>query len=143
MSSASNNLNEIPFSGKSMSWFLVEGDKLLMNNEVKDFFPGDLVIFQFQGELSCHRIINIIDGKYLCKGDFSISTELVQKENILGRVDGIRRNGNRFYYQRGSFVSKLYVLISKLTSKIRPIRYIGIGLIYLLQKIDFSLNMNS
>lgn len=141
MSSVSNNLSEIPFSGKSMSWFLFEGDKLLLDDMKSHYEVGDLIVFRYEGELSCHRIIDISTDRIRCKGDFSINSEFVRREFIIGKVVGIKRDGATFFYNKNSIISFLYKLFSFMTSHRKLIRYAGIVLIYTLQKIDFTLNM--
>lgn len=85
---------QIHVYGDSMHPILIEYDKICVAKS-DSYCVGDILVFQYaQYELLVHRLLQIKDGRYYCKGDNSFRLEVVQLTNIYGKVMSICRNGN-------------------------------------------------
>lgn len=72
--------------GSSMNPTMHDGD--VINVRYKEqYFPGDVLVFVYKGELLVHRLLKINHNRYLCKGDNSLRIEDFPYESIIGYVD--------------------------------------------------------
>lgn len=89
---------EVPVKGKSMEPYIFEGDILKVKPKRFYFFGDILLFFNDYKQIMCHRFIwfKIKNKKvYFClKGDNNKQKEIVPKENVIGKVVEIKRNGN-------------------------------------------------
>lgn len=90
-------LNEMgqPINVKVHGWSMIpafrEGDKLVLALN-KDVRVGDIIIFNREGDLIAHRLMRSFKDEYLTKGDsLWYFDPLVKKNDILGKVTGIKR----------------------------------------------------
>lgn len=75
--------------GKSMLPTLSEGDCVIIEKR-EAYEVGDIIVFEYPQEkikrLLIHRIIDINNGVYLCKGDNASRIEYVILRKIYGKV---------------------------------------------------------
>jgi len=73
---------------------LQEYDKIsLLKSD--SYCAGDILVFQYRHyEFLVHRLLQIKDGIYYCKGDNSFRLEAVELANIFGKVISVCRNDN-------------------------------------------------
>jgi signal peptidase I len=85
--------------GFSMSPFIRNGDVITISRLSGDYpCLGKVVAFihPTRGKLIVHRVVGREDGRYLIKGDNSPHADgLIPKENILGYVSKVERDGKR------------------------------------------------
>jgi len=78
--------------GVSMEPTINTGDLLIIEKKESPNFNvkiGDILIFEYNGKLVGHRLINIRNNIYYTKGDNSRGVEEVREEQIIGKVVGI------------------------------------------------------
>ena len=86
-------------AGVSMLPLLREGRDVMVIERASDYRTLDAVLFRRPGVVGrgayvMHRILRIQpDGRYWIAGDNCTSGELVDRENILGVLTGVVRNG--------------------------------------------------
>jgi signal peptidase I len=82
-------------TGLSMLPAIWPGDVLLVRGRPSNLLqPGQVLLYQRNGRLTAHRIIRIVGGRLLTRGDcVSSFDEPVQASEIVGQVVGITRNG--------------------------------------------------
>jgi signal peptidase I len=84
-------------NGSSMSPFIQDGDIVSLSSYRKgDVALGDVIAFinPSTGKLALHRVVGRYNGGCLIKGDnIPCPDGLIPKENILGYVSKIERNG--------------------------------------------------
>lgn len=81
--------------GTSMFPVLQENDTLIVQR-ADDYKIGDVLVYDYKEEgLLVHRLLQIRDGKYFCKGDNSYRLEEVEEEAVCGKVDYVIRNDDR------------------------------------------------
>ena len=86
-----------PFSltvtGISMNSALYEGD-IVTVIPAATYEIGDILVFCYeQDELLIHRLIDIKDELYCCKGDNALRIERIASDQIIGKVIEVSRNG--------------------------------------------------
>ena len=87
----SNKKIEISVTGYSMNPTLYESD-LITVEKSDNYKIGDMLIFIYKNnELLVHRLLDIKDGKYFCKGDNSFRLEDITGNKIIGKV--VKING--------------------------------------------------
>lgn len=95
----------IKVSGRSMFPFIRDSDVVTISglcNSSLDFGKVVALIDLKVNKLIIHRIIGINSGSYLIKGDNAFNSDgLVPKENILGCVTKIERNGRDIFLGLG------------------------------------------
>ncbi len=69
--------------------FLISGD--IITSEKREPRIGDIIIFKRDGANIVHRVINIINGSFITKGDNidEIDNRIVKSKDIIGVVRGI------------------------------------------------------
>lgn len=87
-------------SGFSMWPFLRQGEKLIVKKtNPGDLSVGDVILYRFEKELACHRLVKKVraknEYKLYARGDNSLSApELVLEGALQGKVIGVvKRNG--------------------------------------------------
>ena len=82
------NLHEdiyISVNGISMLPTLNQGD-IVCTSAQEVYSVGDIVVFFFHKFVLIHRIIDINQGKILCKGDNAFAAEEIDNKKIIGKV---------------------------------------------------------
>lgn len=93
--------------GDSMYPIFPHNKKLLLNEQDKEFFVGEVVVFRQSEKLVIHRIIQIIGDRFvITKGDNNLySDRPVRKKKILGKiVDTFNREDKYRISQYSRFV---------------------------------------
>ena len=77
---------ELIVSGTSMLPVINEGESISICG--KDTYDiGDIIVFIYkQDELIVHRLLDIKENRYFCKGDNSFELEEIEGEQIIGAV---------------------------------------------------------
>ena len=82
-SSTCFNLN---VSGNSMFPVLQDGDIISVCKK-SEYEIGDILVFIYKnGDILVHRLLNVKDNRYFCKGDNSFRLEDIGVEQIIGAV---------------------------------------------------------
>lgn len=76
---------EIIYHGPSMDSLFIHGQKIHAQLDF-DLVLGGIYIFKYLDELTIHRLIHIEENKYIFKGDFSLKSEIVSKDQIIAKV---------------------------------------------------------
>ncbi len=89
-----NQLLMFDVVGNSM-WPLLHSDDKVLIKSSKQYFCGDLLLFDDGKQLIVHRLVKVErDNKYIAKGDNRRHVDAtISAEQILGRVTAIIRNG--------------------------------------------------
>lgn len=67
-------------------------DAFIINPLARDYQVGDIIVFKAGDEWICHRIVGVIGGGYITKGDANVATDqmgggrIVEEEDIAGKV---------------------------------------------------------
>lgn len=86
-----NKSFNITVLGESMNPILYEGDIITVRPS-ENYYIGDIVVFYYADkELLVHRLLNIKDPYYFCKGDNAFRLENIKKEQILGKIVALKR----------------------------------------------------
>ena len=84
---------ELTVTGYSMNPVLYEGDTVTVSPG-ESYNIGDVLVYIYNGsELLIHRLIEIKDGNFYCKGDNALRMEKIPADQIFGKISAIRRNG--------------------------------------------------
>ena len=87
---------QLTVTGYSMNPVLFEGDIIIVSPD-NDYNIGDILVFAYnqnnRDELLIHRLLEIKDGMYYCKGDNALRMEKTPMDKIFGKVSEIKRNG--------------------------------------------------
>lgn len=89
---------EITVAGSSMNPVLKDGDRIRIEHR-DSYAIGDILVFSYKNqELLVHRLLQIKEGKYFCKGDNSMRLEDIAEDQILGAVimNEDKNNTNKF-----------------------------------------------
>ena len=81
-------------SGHSMAPLIKNGDRVYVI-ETKKYDLGDIILFENNNKLICHRIIKIKDDYYFCKGDNWNNIDIINKKEIHGKVFMISSLGKK------------------------------------------------
>ncbi len=87
-------LSCLQIDGTSMEPFIMNGDKIIADHRMKDFEPGDVVLFEREGEEGSfvHRIISIMEETVITKGDNRFSPDKPIKLNdIKGKITTVEK----------------------------------------------------
>ncbi len=82
----------------SMEPTIEKYDLIFINVFSRNFQVGDIVVFKSGDQWICHRIVGLISGGYITKGDANIATDqfsgkgVVKKEDIVGKVISINNH---------------------------------------------------
>mgnify|MGYP005839018657 CR=1 FL=1 len=81
------------FKVKTSSMFpsLIVSDKVLVL-KTKNYLVGDIVIYKKNDIIICHRIVKMLVDAFIIKGDNSLSTEMIRRDMILGKVIMVNRS---------------------------------------------------
>ena len=83
----------IAVTGVSMNPTLLAGDFITIAPS-PTYTIGDILVFRYKHrELLVHRLLDIREGRYYCKGDNALRMEDILPEQIFGRVTAIERHG--------------------------------------------------
>ena len=85
---SSDNCITVSAVGTSMNPSIREGDVLHVSRKL-DYELGDILLFEYHGDLLVHRALRKIPGGFWCKGDNSFRIESVTDEKVIGVVDKI------------------------------------------------------
>lgn len=78
--------------GSSMLPVIHPGD--ILQVESSPAHPGDIIVFNNQGLLCAHRLLTVIDGRAIARGDANRRLDTpFPIENALGRVNSLNRGG--------------------------------------------------
>lgn len=81
----------ITVTGVSMEPFLYAGDVVTLRR-ADSYEVGDILVFLYKhNELLIHRLLQVKNGRYYCKGDNALRLEDVTQEQIAGKV--VLKNG--------------------------------------------------
>ena len=84
---------ELTVTGFSMNPILYEKDMVSVLPS-EPYNIGEILAFVYNDEeLLIHRLIEIKDGMYYCKGDNALRMEKITIEQVFGKVSAVRRNG--------------------------------------------------
>jgi len=78
--------------GGSMKPILRDGDCVTVMSK-KSYEIGDILVFTEGESLVSHRLLDIKDNTYMCKGDNSFYIELIEQKQILGKIVDAERDG--------------------------------------------------
>jgi signal peptidase I len=101
--------------GCSMLPAIRPGDVLAVERHNSDELqPGEIILYNRNGKLTAHRIIQVLDESLLTQGDSLPSRDLpVQFGEVVGRVIGICRNGRPVSLQRSPWQSVLAAILRR------------------------------
>jgi len=105
--------------GNSMYPFLRDRDqlKIVHNNEYKN---GEIVAYEFNGEIIVHRIVDTINDKYIIIGDnIPLYDDVIEKEKIWGNVVCLKRNNKEINLMGFGYYTIVVMTFSYITLKIR------------------------
>lgn len=89
---------EISIAGNSMNPVLNDGDCIRIEHR-DSYAIGDILVFSYKKQgLLVHRLLQIKEEKYFCKGDNSMRLEDITEDQIIGAVimDEDKNNTNEF-----------------------------------------------
>ena len=92
--------------GSSMLPFIHSDDKIFVSSVAeKSIRTGDILAFvlALDGRVIAHRVVKIIDKRFLCKGDNVALHDdgWIAFEDVLGRVEKVERNGKPVRFGMG------------------------------------------
>lgn len=91
----------LQIDGSSMEPFIMNGDKIIADHRIKDFEPGDVVLFQREDEEGSfvHRIISINGESVVTKGDNRFSPDKpIRISDIKGKITTVEKpGGNKIF----------------------------------------------
>ncbi len=109
-------LNEVgqPIDVKVHGWSMIpalrEGDRLVLAF-TRDVRVGDIIIFKREGNLIAHRLMRSFKNEHLTKGDsLWYFDPLVKKDDVLGKVTGIKRADRTIDLQSGRWIALNYLI---------------------------------
>lgn len=112
------------YQGHSMLTLFHPGETIEVSSNF-NLIEGGVYVFNYQGELTIHRLIKINGTELVFKGDCSLLSEVISQEMIFGRVhtplEPIFLNLSQFYSK----------------DKARPIRFMAKSLMLTLSKFIF------
>jgi hypothetical protein len=77
----------IQYSGTSMATVFKPKQELVLL-PVHHLELGEIYVFRMNDEFVVHRLINIEDKRAEFKGDFALTSEWIEIDHIMGRVEG-------------------------------------------------------
>ena len=83
---------KITLVGSSMQPTLIAGDELELAPLKALPQVGDVVLFRFQGRHLLHRVETIDGDRYTMRGDNCVNREIVGKEEIVARLENVRKH---------------------------------------------------
>lgn len=87
-----NKILNVKIIGNSMMPEIEEGNSvdLILANDYK---IGDILAYRYENSLVIHRLLKIRNLTYICKGDNSFRLEHIKKDEIIGKVEHVYKNG--------------------------------------------------
>lgn len=95
----------VTIRGSSMYPYLRDGDTIEIE-KTDQFRRGDIVVFEMNGALVAHRIIEISADSILAKGDAVRNPERIKTDAIAGKAIALVRNAQTILLN--SFRARLY-----------------------------------
>ncbi len=94
-----------PTRGVSMRPMLKEGrDTIVVRAKNGRLQPLDVAIYKREGEYVLHRVLRVIEGGYVIRGDNCYSNELVAEEQVFGVLTEYFRKNKRVSVQDKSYL---------------------------------------
>ena len=77
--------------GYSMYPIINDGDYIIIDVTPEDLKVGDVIVYYHDGELIGHRIIGVLDGGFITKGDNNRYPDpwIVKKNQVIGEVEWV------------------------------------------------------
>lgn len=124
-----NNTEDLLFfetSGFSMWPFMRQGEKLVIKKSpVDDLKLGDIILYQANNQLACHRLVKKNRDFLYTRGDNSLSApEVITREMFIGKVVGIIKNNRMINLasRRNRLINRLIVITAPLIIKfLKPV----------------------
>ena len=85
---------EVVVMGDSMYPVIHQQDMLIVE-AVGEYNIGDIIVYQYEGEMLVHRIIKKTGTTYFCKGDNAFRLEKIEDKDVVGKVCKLFRTGKR------------------------------------------------
>ena len=85
----------LKIDGTSMEPFIMNGEKLIIDHRVKEFEPGDIILFERDDEKGqfLHRIVYKDEERIITKGDNRFSFDKpIRFDNVKGKVTAIEKD---------------------------------------------------
>jgi len=120
LKNVSSKYDLIKVIGCSMKPFLKSGDYVWINKNIKKFYPGDIILYELNGQKFIHRIKKIYTDYAVIIDDTGVINEqLVLTKNIIGKQITILNNiPGLIYNYIITFIFKLYFKLKKSFKKI-------------------------
>jgi signal peptidase I len=112
---------EVLTSGGSMRPLLKQHRDIAVIARIKSpLKKGDVILYEALDDkpLVLHRIVKVLDNGFVTRGDNCFYTETVSKENVVGILSHIYRNG-RYINCEKNIGYKIYVFINRISYPIR------------------------
>ena len=85
---------EVVVMGDSMYTVIHQQDVAIVE-AVGEYDVGDIIVYQYEGEMLVHRIIKKTATTYFCKGDNAFRLEKIEDTDVVGKVCKLFRSGKR------------------------------------------------
>ncbi len=85
---------EVVVMGDSMYPVIHQQDVAIVE-AVGEYNVGDIIVYQYEGEMLVHRIIKKTATTYFCKGDNAFRLEKIEDTDVVGKVCKLFRSGKR------------------------------------------------
>lgn len=85
---------EVVVMGDSMYPVIHQQDVAIVE-AVGEYDVGDIIVYQYEGEMLVHRIIKKTATTYFCKGDNAFRLEKIEDTDVVGKVCKLFRSGKR------------------------------------------------
>lgn len=69
-------------------------DRVIIEKITGRLLPGDVALYRRGDSYVLHRVIEVLPGGYLIRGDNCIGTEKVSDPQVIGRLCAVQRNGS-------------------------------------------------
>ena len=85
---------EVVVMGDSMYPVIHQQDVAIVE-AVGEYDVGDIIVYQYEGEMLVHRIIKKTATTYFCKGDNAFRLEKIEDTDVVDKVCKLFRSGKR------------------------------------------------
>jgi len=91
----SHEIRSLFYCGISMKGMFCAGDRMVVEPAaLATLRPGDVIIYlKPDGTRVAHRVMKLVTGGVMARGDFSARAEVVLEEAVVGRVTQFERDG--------------------------------------------------